>query len=259
MFIIRVALIIAVMKIIFYKKPLLKNPVMLAGLPGMGLVAKQVVDYFIRKLDAEFIGEFEEHYPPTSVVVFNNGILLPMAESSFKFYCWSGNDRSLLLFTGNYQPRLSEEQHRIAEKVVRIAQEFNVSRIYTTAAMATYRYVEAPKVYGVVTKPGLLRELKNVGVEEMPGEGSISGLNGLIISYAQKLGIEGICLLGETYLVDSVDVKAALAILRKLITLLGITVDLSEVEEIAKRVDEETRRVLEKFKEKRDKSLGYIS
>ena len=67
------------------------------------------------------------------------------------------------------------------------------------------------------------------------------------------------CLLGETYLVDSVDVKAALAVIRKLSELTGIEVDLSEVEDVAERVGEETKRVLKELKEKKEKRLVYIS
>ncbi|RLG59760.1 hypothetical protein DRN86_03770, partial [Candidatus Geothermarchaeota archaeon] len=66
---------------------------------------------------------------------------------------------------------------------------------------------------------------------------------------------------GETYLIDSVDVKAALAVIKKLINLTGINVDLSEIEEVARKVGEETKRILRGLKreKKEEGRLGYIS
>ena len=232
---------------------------MLAGLPGMGLVAKQVVDYFIRKLDAELIGEIEETYPSTNTIIYNNGVFLNIPRATYRFYYWSDRDREAIFFTGTQQPLTAERQHELAEQIVKIAKDFNVRRIYTTAALAVVRYVDKPRVYGVVTSPGLLIELKKHGIEVLTGEGTIRGLNGLLIGYAREAGIEGMCLLGETYLVDSVDVLAALAVMRKLINITGIQVDLTEAEEIARRLEEETEKVLKKLKKEEDKRLGYIS
>lgn len=247
------------MRISIYKKPELRKPIMLAGFPGMGMVAKQVVDYFIRKLDAEFFGEIEEDYPSVNTILYSGGVFTSFPRSTYKFYYWGDGGREMILLTGNQQPVLAEKQHEMSEKIVEVARTLNVWRVYTTAAVAVLRYVERPRVYGVVSRPELLEELKRHGVEVMPGEGTIRGLNGLLVGYAKRGGIDGICLLGETYLVESVDVMAALAIMRKLISITGIKVDLTEVEETARKVSEETEKALREIRSREERKLGYIS
>src|SRR3972149_3545786 len=61
-------------------------------------------------------------------------------------------------------------------------------------------------------------------------EGTITGMNGVLVGIAKVKGLRGICLLGETsgYIVDP---KASQAVLEALSRLLGIKVDLSILED----------------------------
>ena len=64
--------------------------------------------------------------------------------------------------------------------------------------------------------------------------GSITGMNGVIIGIAKLTrGIKGTCLLGETsgYVVDA---KTSKSILETLISIIGITVDMANLEKRAK-------------------------
>jgi uncharacterized protein len=63
--------------------------------------------------------------------------------------------------------------------------------------------------------------------------GSITGMNGIIIGIARLRGLKGICLLGETsgYVVDA---KASKAILESLLSIVGIQVDMTNLDKRAK-------------------------
>ena len=246
-------------KIEIYKRPEFRRPVLLAGFPGMGMVAKQTVDYLIRKLNAEFFGEIVEEYPSVNTIIYNEGVFTSFPKGSYKLYFWREGDNELILLSGDQQPILAEKQHEMAEKIVEFSKDISVRRIYTTAAMAVLRYVERPRVYAVVSHPQLLDEIKRFGIEAMPGEGTIRGLNGLLIGYSRLKDVESACLLGETYLVDSMDVLAALAVTKKVSQMLDLDVDLSEMEEIARKVSEETQRALREAKAREERRLGYIS
>ena len=63
--------------------------------------------------------------------------------------------------------------------------------------------------------------------------GSITGMNGLLIGCAKLRGIRGTCLLGETsgYVVDA---KASKSILETLLSIVGVSVDMKNLEKRAK-------------------------
>jgi proteasome assembly chaperone (PAC2) family protein len=63
--------------------------------------------------------------------------------------------------------------------------------------------------------------------------GSITGMNGLIIGIAKLRGMEGACLLGETsgYVVDA---KASKSLVETLLSMVGIIIDMTNLEKRAK-------------------------
>jgi proteasome assembly chaperone (PAC2) family protein len=63
--------------------------------------------------------------------------------------------------------------------------------------------------------------------------GSVAGMNGLIVGIAKIRGIKGTCLLGETsgYVVDA---KASKAVLESLLSITGLRVNMTDIEKKAK-------------------------
>jgi len=61
---------------------------MLVGLPGMGMVAKATVNYFMDFLKPEFFADISVPYLSPSVACFDKGLVIPMDReiSPFKFY-----------------------------------------------------------------------------------------------------------------------------------------------------------------------------
>ena len=51
-------------KVRLVEKPELNNPILIEGLPGIGLVANITVAYLIKKLDVKFFGEVQSTYFP---------------------------------------------------------------------------------------------------------------------------------------------------------------------------------------------------
>ncbi|MFQ5711599.1 MAG: PAC2 family protein [Candidatus Geothermarchaeales archaeon] len=245
------------MKVIFRKKPRLRDPTMITGLPGMGLVAKQVVDYFVRGVKAELIGKIISPYLLPAVAPFNKGQIRDIEEGVYKFHSWKGRENDLLFFTGDYQPNSPENQHKLADRVIEVAENFGVRRLFTGAATPVGRYVEEPKVYGVAGNRQSIRMLREKGVTIM-GDGAISGFNGIVLSYAKRRGMEAVCLLGETYLIESIDVKAALVIIKKLAEILDVEIDVAEIERAAGEFDRRFHVLLKHHRDQERRSLGYI-
>lgn len=243
-----------------FKEVKLKKPVMIEGLPGVGNVGKLVAEHLIHELNAEKILElFSWHFPP-QVLVNNDGTV---RLSKNELYACKSKEQDLLILTGDQQSVTNEGHYLIAEKLLDLAEKYNVSRIYTLGGYGIGQLVEKPTVLGAANDAELVDEMKQYGVEfrdEEPG-GSIVGASGLLLGLGQLRNIPAVCLLGLTsgYLVDP---KSAQAVLSILCRALNLKLDMQALQDRA----EEMEKVVERLKEMeqaqvprmREEELGYI-
>lgn len=218
-----------------------KSPYMIAVWPGIGDVALLAITYLKERLKVQEIAEIEpyEFFDPTGVVVNSNIVETPKFPKS-RFYLWTkkGAKHDIVFFLGEAQPTL--KSYNFAQKVVEVAKKLKVKRIYTcAAAVVRMPYAQTPKVWAVATHPSLVEELKKYDVE-MKGDFIISGLNGLLLGVAKEQGLDGVCLLGEVpfYASRVENPRASLAVLQVLTQMLGVEVNLEELEKQAKEADE---------------------
>jgi uncharacterized protein len=113
----------------------------------------------------------------------------------------------------------------------------------------------------VVTKSELREFLKEKGVQLASGDGRITGLNGLLIGIAKQRKIEGICLLCEIRYLDIPQPRSAKTVLNTLTSILGIEIDLSELELQAEEIEQRIEKIRESRtpQEDRTKEPRYIS
>ena len=238
----------------------MEKPRMLVGLPGMGMVAKNTVTSFIELLKPEMFADIYIPHLSPSLVFFEKGLVIPMERdvSLFKFYY--SKEQNIILFAGDMQFGSIAKDNELAEKIVETAKLCDVDIIYTVIATHIQRFVEEPQVFGVATSQELLDYLKSGSVEIADTSMQISGVNGLVIEYAQQMGIKGVALLAETSFPETLDIKACYAGLRKASELLGIEIDLSGIEKEARKFDEGFKKYLKDIQEKKSKEedLSYI-
>jgi uncharacterized protein (TIGR00162 family) len=250
--------------------PRLSKPYMICGLPGSGYVGKLAVDHLVQELHAIHLIDIYSYSFPPQVMIRQNGCLELIKNS---IYYWQGNTNGkgidMLFLTGDAQPVTPEGEYILAEELINIAERFNVSMVFTLAAYITGVFVDRPKVYVTATDENLLQELKGKGLAIMDN-GSITGMNGLILGIAKIKGIKGVCLLGETsgYVVDA---KASQAVLKYLLDYVNLRIDMSSLEKrakdteiIIKALEQQMSRGTNVLQEQqmehgKDKELGYIS
>jgi hypothetical protein len=228
------------MKVHVCDRPALKNPSMVAAWPGMGMLAKISVDCLIEQLPAKL---FAEIYSPRNDLYFENSI----GELGFdrhRLYYWTEQQRSLILCSGENQPLSLEALYGVANKVLDIAEEYQVQRIYTFAAVP-HSYTERPKVFGLVNRPQLKNFLEEKGVILADSGGRVTGLNGLLIGAAKQREIEGVCLLCEIQYMDIPQPRSAQTVLESFSRLIELHIDLSGLERQADELDVEMRRIEE--------------
>ena len=244
------------MEIHFKEKPALRNPTLIAAWPGMGMLARMSADYLVQQLDAKHFAEIRS---PSNDIYFKDGI----GEASHyrhRFYYSNTKQGDLIVCIGEIQPQTLNELTELANQVLDVAEQFGVKRVYTFAAVPNPHDVK-PRVFGVVNKPELVDFLEEKGVQLVSGNGRITGLNGLLIGVAQQRMMEGVCLLCEIRYLDIPQPRSAQAVLSTLSNILGIEVDLSELDRQAEDMEQKIEQIREQRtpQDDRRKDHQYIS
>ena len=236
-------------KIRYSKDIGLINPVMIAGWPGMGSVALGVVDYLQRKLAAVKFAEIE--VDPLSIidsVTVEDGLAAfgPLPKNTFYYT----KNPDLIIFKGESQLP-GPEGILLLEEVLKLALRFKVKRIYTGAAFPLpISHKETPQVYSAANNNALKVPLARFGLLPMES-GHISGLNGLVLGFAEKKNIEAACLLATMpqYAISLPNPKASLAIIEILQKMLKFKLDIEELNEYIKDMDEKMAMIEDKVKD----------
>jgi uncharacterized protein (TIGR00162 family) len=254
------------MEVTFVKmleEPALNDPIMIEGLPGIGLVGKLAADHMLDELKAtKFIEMYSPFLPPQVFIQDDSTIKLVNME----FHYWRGKKNDIIFLTGEFQGITPDSQYQLAEKTLDIAEKFKVKKIFTLGGLGTGNITEDPQVFGATTNAAMNEELKKSGVV-FRGNGAIFGASGLLLGLGMLRGIDGVCLMGETH-GQIIDAKSAKSVLKVLTNILGIEVDMTELAEKAKETEKqigkvskaiaEQKRALERQQEFIDEKPTYI-
>lgn len=243
------------------KKPKLKNPILIEGLPGIGNVGKLAVEHLIDTIKAiKFAELYSKDFPPQVFINTDGTIELVKNE----FYYWKAkkkNQRDLILLTGDYQGLSSHGQYELVEKILDIAKEFGTKEIFTLGGYGLGHEINDPKVLCATTDKHLVKTMKKYGAvfkKNEPG-GGIVGASGLLLGLGKLRGLQGTCFMGETsgYLVDPKSAKAVLNILMKIT---NVEVNLSALERKAKEIEHIAHQLkeMESLSKEKSEELKYI-
>ncbi len=245
------------MAVKFCKEPWLDKPDMLVSWPGIGNVGLIAIDTLRAELQAEELGEIEPwdfFYPRT--VIIEKGELKDMVFPSNKFYYKRLDRKDLLFFIGEEQPTEGRgayaegrKAYGLANLVLDVAQKYDCRRIYTSgAAIAPMHHTMKSRVWVAPNSADLadeVREYENAvlmgDIEGMSGQGSITGLNGLLLGVARARGFKGMCLMGEVpiYLqgLSMPYPKASKSVLEVLTDNLGVKIETKIIDDMVERTE----------------------
>lgn len=246
------------MGIRLYQEPKLEKPDLVASWPGIGNIGVIAVDTLRVQIGAEELGEIEpwDFFYPKKVVI-KGGVLEDLEFPTCRFYYRKLGKRDVIIFIGEEQPteggRMYAEgrkAYQMANLVLDVAVRFDCRRVYTSGAAVSLTHHELrPRVWAVTSGEGLNREVKRYDntilmgeVEGRSGDGTITGLNGLLLGLAKQKGFEAVCLMGEIpdYLtgIPFPYPRASKSVLEVLSHCLGIELEYNTVDEMITRVDE---------------------
>ncbi|MDY3557657.1 PAC2 family protein [Gemmata sp. JC673] len=232
--------------------PKLNRPWFVAVWPGMGHVALNAGVYLLAKLGMTAVAEFEAgELFDVSAVEVKGGVIQPARRPRNRFFVWADPEkrRDLVLFLGEAQPPVGK--FPFCRQVIEYARGLGVERVLTFAAMATeMRPEHLSRVFGAATDERGVDELRRLDVTVLQ-EGNIGGLNGVLLGAAALAGLRGTCFLGEMPQVFTQVPfpKASLAILEAFSALTRIEVDLDELTDQARAVEEQLGELLARVEE----------
>ncbi len=180
------------------KIPVLKNAVLISGMPGIGNVGKIVVDFLIEELKAERIYDISSYSMPQSVFVNENNLVeLPRIEMYYKKL----KKQNFIFLTGDIQPISEESCYAFCEQVLDETKKFGVNEIITLGGIGLHEVPKKPKVYCTGNSASAVKKFnKGLDVDtNLYGiVGPILGVSGLLVGLSKNRGLPGITLLSET-------------------------------------------------------------
>jgi len=242
----------------------LKEPTLIAGLPGIGNVSKLAIDFIIDKLQPQLIAEITSNSFPPAVFIDDNDIIeLP----TIKLYSLKGK-QDLLILTGDVQPASEEASHELAKKIVELAKELNCKNIITMGGVGRAHPPKKPQLFCAATSKEELIRFKENSKEEFETCDSIAnimGLAGLIPGVGKSLGIDGVIILVDTFAHPAhFGLEESKKLLELLKSLFNLNIKPSELDEDIEDEKKDQAAIMQAMKQRKVASMrqkehtGYI-
>ncbi len=211
---------------------------LIAGWPGMGSVGIGAIDYIRRQLDAVAFAEIDmqSYFTPEAMIV-EDGLAAFPDPPAHVFYAVEEHD--LIIFQSEAQIGGTPGDD-LMERILDVGQQVGVDMIFTGAAYLTQAsHKEDAQVLGVANNNECRDLLASQGVEILR-EGMVSGLNGLLLGFAQRHNLNAACLLGTMpqYAAPIPNPKASREIVLTLGRLLDFDVDMLEIDDAAEKMED---------------------
>ncbi len=221
------------------ERPMLQDPVLVEGLPGIGFVANIAASHLIRELKAQRFAEIHSSsFQDLAVTTENGGARFPSNE--LYYHKRENRGRDLIIWYGNTQALTSSGQYELCGRILDVVEELGCRYIVTLGGFRQEEIKTAPQIYCAGSDHETLDEALRLGAKIMVGQ--IFGIAGLMVGLAKLRGIKGFSLLVDT-LGTYPDAEATRLALLALSKFLNMNLDLSRLNATA----EETKRILESF------------
>jgi len=251
-------------KVKYLKKPKMKTPVLIEGLPGIGNVGKVAVDFIIEEIEATKIAEFEGNNLPHSVFINENNLIeLP----TIGLYYKRVGKQDFLFVAGDAQPSNDASCYAFCDIVLNALEEFKGNEVVTLGGVALREEPQHPQVYLTGNQKKIVNKYAkgtNTLTDVYGKVGPIMGVSGVLLGLAQKRNIPAVSLLAETFGHPFyLGVNGARELLKVITKKLKIKVDLNlldeEIQEIEEELGKKTQELLRKSRLKKLKdNYNYI-
>ncbi|MBR9707325.1 MAG: hypothetical protein GOV15_02715, partial [Candidatus Diapherotrites archaeon] len=185
------------------KKVKSKDAVLVVGLPGIGLLGRISVEFFINELKPVKVAELFSHSLPSMVITGKDGVVRALRSDLYYLKRSGDKDKDVFFLLCDAQPALPPQgsfdaQHVFSSELIEFLSEAGVSQVFTIAGLPDEaRPFEGFNVTVAVTDKKVFKSLKGEFKVQQPGL-PISGAAGLLLYYATRKKMTGACVIGST-------------------------------------------------------------
>jgi len=238
--------------IVSSSKPVLRDPLLVIGMPGIGFVSKLAVDFLVQRLKAKKFAILYSPFFPNQVISLKNGKLRLF---SARFYFFRGKKRDLVFLRGDVQPLTVEGQYEVTGKTLSFFRSLGGKEVIAMAGFAVNEKRDSPKIFATATDKSLFTRLAKLGAVASGQVVPIVGLAGLFPALAKPYSMKGACLLVETP-GNIIDAKGAKALADFLSKYVGEKFDTSRLEKRALKTEQMLRQIEEHARAEEQKARG---
>lgn len=216
-------------------RPVIRRPIVIEGLPGVGNVGKLAADLIAKKLNATRFAEIASSDLPPQVIVDDECMVRNLRN---ELWIADIGDRDAVFILGDAQATTPSGQHDLSEFTLRKLLPYDPSMIITLGGYGVGNLPAEPRVLGTVTDASLKERFESAGVGFYPEEpqGGIVGAAAMFLAFGRDYGIPSACIMGETsgYIIDY---RSARYVIHCLCAILGVDVDTSDYDESATAIE----------------------
>ncbi len=219
-----------------------REPVIIASFPGIGLVGTIASTHFITELKLEQIGIIEsKSLPPVASLM--DGVILPPVR------IYQSVDLGFVLIHSDV-PILPHATHEMSKRILDWALKINAKKILSIAGVATFE--DKKRVFGAVTSRELLDEIKDY--VEIFKSGTISGIAGTILNECVARKFPGFAILGET-LGFNPDPRAAAEVIKVLNRMFNWNVNVDKLIKEAEMIEAQMQKLAEQARMHEERAM----
>jgi len=228
-----------VCKVHMYEKPVLNDPVLIEGLPGIGFVANITALHLIKELNAKLFADIQcSSFQDVSMTTGKGDTYFPT--NQMYFHKGKEGERDIIILYGNTQALTTVGQYELCGKILDICQELGCNYILTIGGLKKEEQVEKPQIHCTASDKQALQDALKLDTVIMKGH--IFGVAGLLVGLCKLRDMKGLALLVETPGMYP-DAGATKEILKALNKILNLKIDVKDLSSAT----EETGKILKSF------------
>lgn len=238
-------------QITYLSKPSIKEPVLIAGLPGIGNVGKVAVDFLIDSLKAVKFAEISSFKFPSSIFVNEDNLAtLPQVGLYFK----RTKRHDLVFLAGDVQPVDEESCYEFCSVMLDFFERCNGTEVVTVGGIGLQKIPKSPRLYITGTDQGTIRRYKFALRDIYGVVGPILGVTGVLVGLAKRRNISGVSLLAQTFAHPAyLGIKGSREALKSIAARLDLKIDIKRLDKEIEDLEREMRAKAQQLAEiKRD-------
>jgi uncharacterized protein len=224
-----------IVQVVLEREPTIKNPVLIEGFPGIGLVGNIASQYIVHELNMTYIGAMNSKFFPPLAVLLGGVVNMPVR-------IYEEAKKGVVVLTADI-PIHPLASYDIGKEIVSWAESINIKEMVCLAGITVMG--DQHRVFGAVSQKDMLEKIKDR--TEIFELGTITGITGSIMNECRIRNLPALCLLGETTSAEP-DPRAAIASIETLNKIYDLGVSTKKLEEQAEQIEQQMSQLAQQMK-----------